>query len=137
MTDTPFQISPTDFAAPKANTRIEYMYRDASNYKQSMTAVLPGALTLEQAVEIVACTDRNMGDSFLPAMVGLASADWSSDGAGAHYGDDHPWHELVQIEPTDDRPNEDTTAAQFLAAMQAAHKQGWIPENAAPPHIAR
>lgn len=75
------------------NTRIEYMYRDGSNYKTHGHVVLPGRLTPEQRETL---TERVDGE-FIPQQVGLAPlfGDWSS-----HYEDDHPWHELTWVEET-------------------------------------
>lgn len=124
----PYFVHAPDFATPKRNTRVSYMYRDASNYKQHMEVVLEGAMTLEQAAAIDALLTGDDVD-FLPLLVGLEPAGWSSDGGGSHYGDDHPWHELTMIEPTDAEAY-GPTVGQFINAMEAAHAQGWEPGHA-------
>lgn len=125
MTDLPFQIDADSFAKPHANTLIDYMYRDASNYKQSMTAVLPGVLTLEQAVAL--CNQATGGgeDGFRPDRVGLDMADWSSEGDGAHYEDDHPWHELTGVALTDAAPTVEIDAQTFAVKFEQASLADW------------
>ena len=125
MTDLPFQIDADSFAKPCANTRIEYMYRDASNYKQQMSAVLPGVLTLEQAVALCNQATGDGEDGFRPDRVDLAVADWSSEGAGAHYGDDHPWHELIGVSLTDAKPTEEIDAQTFAVRFEQASLADW------------
>ena len=105
------------FSVEKANTRIDYMYRDASNYKEHLSFVLDGAMSLQEATRLCRFLGGD-GDDFLPLMVGLEAADWSSDGGGGRYKDDHPWHELTRNEPTD-AEGEGVTVPQVLAAMEA------------------
>lgn len=126
--ELPAQVLFSDFSVEKANTRIDYMYRDASNYKEHLSFVLDGAMSLQEATRLCRFLGGD-GDDFLPLMVGLEAADWSSDGGGGRYKDDHPWHELTRIEPTD-AEGEGVTVQQFLAAMEAAHAQGWEPGHA-------
>ncbi|MBP3585213.1 MAG: hypothetical protein J6J59_05960 [Peptococcaceae bacterium] len=69
------------------NTKIEYLYRDASNYKIYNECVVKGILTAEQREEIVDCLSE--GEYFIPSQVGLPEKrfdDWTED--------DHPWFEL-------------------------------------------
>lgn len=106
------------------NTRITVMYRDASNYKERFDYVLEGALTLAQAVTLIQSLDSN--GNFLPGLVGLGVAEWSSDGDGAHYGDDHPFHEIDGLELTDREPDADDTAADMLAKFVAIGPDGWV-----------
>ena len=50
------------------NTRINYLYRDACNYKRSNCAVVAGTLTDEEKKEIFQSLD---GEYFIPRQVGL------------------------------------------------------------------
>jgi len=94
------------------NTEVEYMYRDGSNYKQYGRAVFEGELTEEQVATIWANTGSTWGDDhFLPAQVGLEVV---AENFESHYDDDHPWHELISIEPTESLPTEDTPAAEWF-----------------------
>lgn len=63
-----------------SNTKIEYLYRDASNYKVWNTAIIQGRLTDEQIDEIMACLQD--GEYFVPSKVGLDEerfGDWTED----------------------------------------------------------
>lgn len=46
------------------NTRISYLYRDASNYKAYNECIVRGLLTDEQTKAILDCLDR---DNFIPS----------------------------------------------------------------------
>lgn len=43
------------------NTRISYLYRDASNYKKHNEVVVPGTFTPEQIKAITGCLDAGGG----------------------------------------------------------------------------
>lgn len=107
------------------NTRIEIMYRDASNYKERFDYVAEGALTLEQAKALIDSLDVN--GNFLPGLVGLGAASWSSDGDDAAYEDDHPFHEIDGIELTSRPADLEETAAELVAKFVAVGPQGWVP----------
>ena len=51
------------------NTRINYMYRDASNYKVQNDVIVPGIVSDEQISEIISCLDS--GEFFIPSKVGF------------------------------------------------------------------
>lgn len=102
------------------NTRVGYLYRDGSNYKQNVVVVFAGALTPDQAVSVCAALDHQ--GQFLPAMVGMESAEWS-DEAG---GDDHPYHELTEIALTTDPATETRTASDWAEAFIEIGPEGWI-----------
>ncbi|HEU0130799.1 MAG TPA: hypothetical protein VFQ85_07390 [Mycobacteriales bacterium] len=92
------------------NTRVEYLYRDASNYKQYGHEVFAGAITAEQRTSVLAALDE--GVHFLAEQVGLPPLyeRWST-----HYPDDDPWHELVSLEVVGDPPTREETIAAFTA----------------------
>lgn len=85
------------------NSRIDYLYRDGSNYKQDGSVVLAGELTDEQRALIL-----EHAEAFLPDQVGLPVLyeAWSS-----HYEDDHPWHEITAIETVSSKPTHPESAA--------------------------
>lgn len=127
MTDSPYQIDDAAFNKPEGkNTLVDYMYRDASNYKQHLFVVLEGRMTKDQATALCGMLDE--GEYFLPGMVGLPAAPWSEGADGSHYDDDHPWHELTGLAPTENRSG-GITVDQFLADVAAAHAQGWKEED--------
>ncbi len=79
--------------AEAANSKLTYLYRDASNYKFFCSVVLKGLLSQDELVPYL-----HEGDYFLPARVGLKSLvpEQSND-------DDHSWHEIISIEETKER----------------------------------
>jgi len=104
------------------NTKINYLYRDASNYKQWNEAVVKGTFTEEEKEEISACTD---GLLFLPQQVGLHFTQFDEVTE-----DDHPWAELDEFEEVDEEPTMEEngkvlTAAELLANFRKAKKEGW------------
>ena len=91
------------------NTKINYLYRDASNYKVSNMAIINGLLSQEDIQEIVSCLYD--GDWFIPSLVGLPEnrfEKWTVD--------DHPWFELTDygFEPTDEPATVTITSAELL-----------------------
>lgn len=96
------------------NTRINYMYRDASNYKSFNTAVVDGILSDTDCHAIYHCCDDDGGQRyFIPHMVGLPEKTFEDYG---QYDDDHPWFEIDQFfaEGTNDAPTVDLTAKQLV-----------------------
>lgn len=78
------------------NTKISYLYRDASNYKQWNEVVVEGAITEEQIDSIMGCLE--CGEYFIPKQVGLPETRF-----GEVTSDDHCWFELSRdgFVPTD------------------------------------
>lgn len=99
-----------------SNTKIEYLYRDADNYKQWNEAVVRGELTEAQKEDILSCLLD--GEYFIPGAVGLPEKRfevWDTDS-------DHEWFELdasgfstTDAEETVDLDVEELTR-RFLAA---------------------
>lgn len=88
-----------------ANTRIDFLYRDACNYKRFTTVVIAGTLSDEQIREMMSLLYD--GDWFIPEQVGLPAnrfADFTQD--------DHPWCEICaeDFSLTDAQPTESMTA---------------------------
>lgn len=127
------------------NTRIEYLYRDASNYKQRNECVIRGIVNETGVDAIIASLDD--GEYFIPQAVGLPETrfpTWSED--------DHSYFELdkASFTPTDAEPTVDIDAETLVARFKAAagHWQDFesdgpektpgpvgIPENAAGPAV--
>lgn len=82
------------------NTRISYLYKDASNYKKHNEAVLPGTFTSERIEAIIGCLDA--GEYFVPVQVGLPEERFERITE-----DDHCWFELIRngFEETDAEAN--------------------------------
>jgi hypothetical protein len=101
-------VSP--LSSDTANTRVEYVYRDASNYTQYGHEVFAGAITDEQRSRILGALDD--GFHFLAEQVGLPPLyeQWPT-----HYPDDDPWHELSSLDLVGDPPTRDESIAAFTA----------------------
>lgn len=98
-----------------ANTEVEYLYRDASNYKQRRRVVFNGEATPEEIEAIKANLDGD--EHFIPSQVGL---DTLYGEMGEPSDDDHPWHELVDIGPTHGRAEIETRDIHEFAKEFAA-----------------
>lgn len=112
------------------NIRFAYMYRDASNYKLHGEVILSNEKQL--AVEEIEKQIRsllNEGEYFIARQVHLEERffDVVSD-------DDHPWHEVVVVEATNDPtfdpvPECKRDIAEFLTDLEKAHCAGWDEMN--------
>lgn len=100
------------------NTRINYLYRDASNYKVLNSAVIRGELSEEDQKTILSCLED--GEYFIPSQVGLDEQRF-----GSWTEDDHCWFELEPgfAEPTNAAPG-NLTCEQLVANFLAA-KGNW------------
>lgn len=68
-------------------TQIEYLYRDADNYKQGNCCVIDGILTTAQQQEIIDCLED--GEYFIPRLVGLPEKKFEEETEA-----DHPYFEM-------------------------------------------
>lgn len=108
------------------NTRVNYLYRDACNYKTQNTVVVPGIISKEQIEKIInCCIDKEM---FIPEQIG-----WDLLRGWDVTEDDHPYAELDKdsFEYTDDGPTCDMSVEELIAAFQKA-KNNWDDEKYAP-----
>ena len=120
------------------NTKVNYLYRDASNYKTYNEAVLKGTLTENQVQRIYNALDSGL--YFIPHQVGLDE----DRGRGSYYtDDDHCWFELelraddygnveydelegdFTLELTKAPPTVNMTAMEFVERMEEAAAEGW------------
>lgn len=97
---------------PSENTLVEYLYRDASNYKvhpeEGNFGIVAGTLTEAEIEEIFSCCDGE-DHYFIPHVVGLNEERFQDTTA-----DDHPYFELLNIETTTNKPNTGMTAKELL-----------------------
>jgi len=98
------------------NTRMEYLYRDASNYKSLNQVIVAGVITEEQKKAIQSTLEDGM--YFIPEQIGLdLYRGWDVT------EDDHPYCELdveKDFFETNDAPdNEAFTADDLVAAFKA------------------
>ena len=112
------------------NIRVAYLYRDASNYKLNGEVIFSNEslLNLEE-IEKQIRSLLNEGEYFIARQVHLEERffDVVND-------DDHPWHEFVMVEATNDptfdpAPEHKRDIAEFLADMEKAHRAGWDERN--------
>jgi hypothetical protein len=99
------------------NTRVEYRYRDAANYKQFASVVLGGEITPEERQRIRAALDG--GEYFIPSEVGLTDLQPRMP-AFPDPEIDHVWHELDVadgITLTDDPPTHELAIHEFAAGF--------------------
>lgn len=120
-----------DAEKPVQNTRIDYLYRDASNYKVPNTCVVEGVLSEEDINVIIrhlydANTETGEG-WFIPKMVGLDGERFSDETE-----DDHPFFELSRngFSITEDTPDTAITARELVPAFLGAWAAGWGDEQA-------
>ena len=102
------------------NTRINYLYRDADNYKMQNSCVISGTITLEQIAAIMDTLEDD--EYFIPHMVGLPEQKFDTYDPQS----DHPYFELgpESFEPTKARATVELTVAELVAAF-AALKGKW------------
>jgi hypothetical protein len=99
------------------NTKISYMYRDASNYKAHREIVVKGKLTLEQ---LQPCLYE--GEFFIPEKVGLEELQHELTSFPSE--DDHVWHTICSVEPTTEEAL-DGVASTLRGRFLHAKKIGW------------
>ena len=103
------------------NTRMEYLYRDASNYKSLNKVIVVGTITEEQKRAIHATLEE--GTYFIPEQIGLdLYRGWDIT------EDDHPFCELdVEHDffETDEAPNDETFTVEDLVSAFTATGGIW------------
>ena len=102
------------------NTRINYLYRDADNYKMQNSCVISGTITPEQIAAIMDTLED--GEYFIPHMVGLPEQKFDTYDPQS----DHPYFELgpESFELTKARATVEMSGAELVAAF-AAQKGKW------------
>ena len=101
------------------NTKISYLYRDASNYKVPNECIVRGLLTDEQTKAILDCLD---GDNFIPSQVGLPERRFDRFDPE----EDTCWFELYEsgFEPTDAEATVDLSVDELVSRF-LARKDRW------------
>ena len=96
------------------NTAMEYLYRDADNYKTWNVVILRGQITQDQKEEI---RKKLLDESFIPEQVGLPlERNWDLSEA------DHCWAELDvynAFTTTSRQPTEDMSVDELVNRFQA------------------
>jgi len=101
------------------NTKIEYLYRDCSNWKVWNVAVVAGEITEKQKKAILAALDS--GEYFIPNQVGLPEQRFDE-----YNEDDHCWFELGEysFSLTDAKPTVQMTVEDLTRAFTLS-KGNW------------
>lgn len=101
------------------NTKISYLYRDASNYKVPNECIVRGLLTDEQTKAILDCLDS---DNFIPSQVGLPERRFDRFDPE----EDTCWFELYEsgFEPTDAEATVDLSVDELVSRF-LARKDRW------------
>ncbi len=108
-----------------SNTKINYLYRDASNYKAypERDVIVSGELTREDFGDSL-----HMEEMFIPHDLGLPEL--QSRLEEYPNPEDRIWHQLLELEPTEAEPTIEITAAQIKSRLQKIKEEGWY-ESAA------
>mgnify|MGYP002517197612 CR=1 FL=1 len=106
------------------NTKINYLYRDADNYKVRNECVIRGEMTEEQEKRIIDSLDEET--YFIPTCVGMPEEKFGSETEA-----DHPRFEWCGTEPTDRKPTLDIDAEELMVRFEKAGN-GWQEVRTAP-----
>lgn len=106
------------------NTRISYLYRDASNYKVYNECIVRGLLTDEQTKAILDCLDS---DNFIPSQVGLPERRFDRFDPE----EDTCWFELYEsgFEPTDAEATVDLSVEELVSRFLSKKNHWEIPST--------
>lgn len=106
------------------NTRISYLYRDASNYKVPNECIVRGLLTDEQTKAILDCLDR---DKFIPSQVGLPEKRFDRFDPE----EDTCWFELYEsgFDPTDAEATVDMSVEELVSRFLSKKNHWEIPST--------
>ena len=97
------------------NSKICYVYRDASNYKTYGEAVIKGSLKLNEIKPYF--YDHQF---FIPSEVGFKDLN-----PEIFTSDDHIWHKLYGIEPTEKSPTVETDSETLVAKFKYLSSINW------------
>ena len=96
------------------NTRIEYRYKNAAGYVDYRSTIIEGELQLAQLTPYA--KESNL---FIPGQVGLPALN------GKDLEVDGPYHEMLNLDLTQDKPENDLTAVDLLQKFKVACEEGW------------
>ncbi len=103
-------------------TVFDYLYRDASNYKQWGSVIFAGAITDELRERFARALEG--GEFFIADQIRVPTVfptTWPM------YADDHCWHEWAAFESSSLPPNDtlNRTVAQFVIEAEKVRASGW------------
>ncbi len=108
---------------PVGNTRFNYLYRDASNYKQFGSVVFRGPPEPKLVERLKISLDS--GEFFIAQQVGLRSVSLAEGDDYPANEDDHCWHEFAGVEESDAANTDDRTFENFVVCMERSKTEGW------------
>lgn len=109
-----------------SNSLFNYLYRDASNYKQYGLVYCRGVPTPAELEQLKATLHE--GDAFVAEAVGIPSRRFDVDGDYPANEDDHGWHEFCSVTPYENTVDDDAPTIQALIKrFVQANKKGWKP----------
>lgn len=130
--DSDLRAAPAVCVAALPNISVEYMYRDASNYKCYEIVSFSNSRRinvaeiwrqLNEALEGVMLFSEQ--PIFRPEWVGLPTAFLFEQPGYSRNADDHDWHEVISVEETDNPPtlSESSDIANFIDALRRTHTE--------------
>lgn len=109
-----------------SNVELEYLYRDASNYKfwNSIIFANPTAISLENAEERIR---RSLDDQEVFIAHQIYVPDIFPFPKGKLTEDDHCYHEFVSVRFTKEAPNDTRgrSIAEFIEEIERVAQHGW------------
>lgn len=111
----------------RGNTKLTYAYVDASNYKTQSAVIMAGyAGDIEDWRQYLTADPDNPNQFFFPAQVGLKPLQGEFFGSGGDlYDDDHPYHQLWEVEETNAKPTVEFSAQELMDRFRLAAETGW------------
>ena len=102
------------------NTVIEYLYRDASNYKVRNRAIVKGEINEAQKERILECLYE--GEYFIPEQIGLPAKRFDEVNK-----DDHCWMELDEygFDVIDEEADVNMSVDDLVKSFEEAREKGW------------
>ncbi len=103
------------------NTKIEYLYRDAANFRVPNACVIDGLLTDAQIDGIMATLQD--GEYFVPSLVGMPERrEYEMSEL------DHDFFELTRdgFSATDEKPDVNVTPDELVRRFDGARAAGWV-----------
>lgn len=106
------------------NTRINYQYRDAANYKVPNEAVVAGEIS-EPDRQFIFESCLEEGEYFIPSKIGMPERTMVDEGFEPDDDLDHPYFELQDFETTEEPPTVEMTAEQLVAGFKMFAGKNW------------
>ena len=97
------------------NTKLEYRYRDAGNWKRFGEVVFSGVLSVSEIAPYL-----HDGEFFIPGELKMENLFPLPFGE-----EDYPWHEIVSLLPTDAPPTVRFNADELRERFRQADEDDW------------